>query len=355
MAQQYKAVQWNPNKVAYDIYVLIAIIAFISIYMVVGLQAHPTGHLADPVVLLIRALGACAFTMLTALLAIGPLARLSPRFLPFLYNRRHLGVMTFIIAATHFGLALAWYHGGGPLNPFVSLFISNPLYDSIPGFPFEVLGFVAFLIMFVMAATSHDFWLNNLSAPVWKALHMLIYPAYFLLVLHIVLGFLMTEKSAIFPIQTVLALGLVTGLHIYTGLREWKADSGMKSIKAKGWIDVGAPLDIPDMRAVIVPLPKGDRVAVFRYGEKISAVTNACRHQNGPLGEGRVIDGAITCPWHGWQYRPCDGVSPPPFTEKIATYNVKIANGRVYVDPKPNPPGTRTDPAVISGFAEATS
>lgn len=355
MGHQYQAIQWNKNKAFYDAFVLVAIALFIGVYMIVGLRPHPTGHTAEPVVLLVRALGSCAFILLTAILSIGPLARISPRFLPFLYNRRHLGVITFSVAAAHFALALVWYHSGGPLNPFVSLFVSNPLYDSIPGFPFEVLGFSALLIMFVMAATSHDFWLNNLSAPVWKALHMLIYPAYFLLVLHIVLGSLMTEKSIILSLRAALAFALVAGLHIYTGIREWRADNGMKSLKAKGWIDVGAPLDIPDMRAVIAPLPKGDRVAVFRYGEKISAVSNACRHQNGPLGEGRVIDGCITCPWHGWQYRPDDGVSPPPFTEKIETFNVRIESGRVLVDPKPNPPGTRTEPAIIPAFEGAAS
>ena len=347
MGHQYKAVQWNGNKIVYDLYMVAAIAVFIVVFVVVGLQTQPSGHNADPVILLIRALGVTAFSLLTVILTIGPLARISPRFLPMLYNRRHLGVTMFIVASAHFGLALIWYHAGGPLNPFVSLFVSNPLYDSIPGFPFESLGFIAFLILLMMAAMSHDFWLNNLSAPVWKALHMLVYPAYVLLVMHIVLGALMTEKSMLYPIMTGGAFLFVSGLHLYTGFGEWRADSGMKSLKANGWIEICAPLDIPDMRAVIAPLPKGDRVAVFRYGEKISAVTNACRHQNGPLGEGRVIDGCITCPWHGWQYRPDDGISPPPFTEKIATYNVKIENGRIFVDPKPNPPGTQTTPAVI--------
>ncbi|GJL94485.1 MAG: hypothetical protein DHS20C05_08900 [Hyphococcus sp.] len=348
MGHQYQAVQWNKNKIAYDLYVVTAIIVFIGIFIFIGLQIRPNGHSADLVILLIRALGVTAFTMLTIILLIGPLARISPRFLPMLYNRRHLGVITFMVSGAHFGLALIWYHGGGPLNPFVSLFVSNPLYDSIPGFPFEVLGLGAFVVLFVMAATSHDFWLNNLSAPVWKALHMLVYPAYVLLVFHIVLGALMTEKSIVYPIMTAATFITVSSLHLFTGLKEWGADSAMKSLKAKGWIDVGAPTSIPNMRAVIASLPKGDRVAVFRYDDKISAVTNACRHQNGPLGEGRVIDGCITCPWHGWQYRPDDGVSPPPFTEKIATYNVKIENDRVFVDPKPNPPGTRTTPAIIS-------
>lgn len=355
MEHQYKAIQWNKNKVVYDIYVVIAISVFMGIFIFIGLQPTPNGHVADPVVLLIRALGTTAFALLTITLTIGPLARLSPRFRPMLYNRRHLGVITFLVASGHFGLALAWYHAGGALNPLVSLFVSNPLYDSIPGFPFEVLGLAAFLVLFIMAATSHDFWLNNLSAPLWKILHMMVYPAYVLLVFHVILGALMTEKSLVYPIITAASFIGVSALHGFTGLKEWKADNGMKWLKTKGWVDVCAPMDIENMRAVIAPLASGDRVAIFRYDNKISAVTNACRHQNGPLGEGRVIDGCITCPWHGWQYRPDDGVSPPPFTEKIATYNVRIENDRVLLDPNANAPGTRTEPALIPDTADISS
>lgn len=349
MGHKYQAVQWNKKKVLYDLYVIVAIIIFVAIFMIIGGREYPSGNTAHPVILIIRALGVTAFALLTAILMIGPLARLSPRFKPFLYNRRHLGVMTFLVTSGHFGLSLLWYHGGGPLNPFVSLFASNPLYDSIPGFPFEIFGLAAFLILMAMAVTSHDFWLNNLTAPVWKALHMLVYPAYALLVLHIVLGALLTEKSLLYPVMTGTVFAIVALLHVATGLREWRIDSGMKWLKSRDWIDVCAPMDIEDQRAVIAPLPKGDRVAVFRDGAKIFAVANACRHQNGPLGEGRIIDGCITCPWHGWQYRPTDGISPPPFTEKIATYNVKIEEGRVFVDPKPNTPGTKAAPAIIDG------
>ena len=72
----------------------------------------------------------------------------------------------------------------------------------------------------------------------------------------------------------------------------------------------------------------------------VQAVSNVCRHQGGPLGEGRIVDGCITCPWHGWQYRPSDGCSPPPFEEKVETYRVRIADGAVWVHPEPAAPGT---------------
>ena len=81
------------------------------------------------------------------------------------------------------------------------------------------------------------------------------------------------------------------------------------------------------------------------YDLCVSAVTNICANQGGPLGEGKVVDGCITCPWHGWQYRPQDGRSPPPFTEKIVTYQVRIVAGRVEVDPTPLAPGTAVEPA----------
>jgi nitrite reductase/ring-hydroxylating ferredoxin subunit len=111
-----------------------------------------------------------------------------------------------------------------------------------------------------------------------------------------------------------------------------------------GWIAVGPPRSIPDKCARIVAAPGGERIAVFRDGEQIGAVTNLCAHQNGPIGEGRIIDGCVTCPWHGYQYRLADGCAPPPFTEKLVTYRVRVNRGTVEVDPRPLAPGT---PAAI--------
>jgi len=103
---------------------------------------------------------------------------------------------------------------------------------------------------------------------------------------------------------------------------------------------VGAPSSIPDQGARIVAAPGGERIAIFRDGARLGALTNLCAHQNGPLGEGRIIDGCVTCPWHGYQYRLEDGCAPPPFTEKLATYRLRMRDGMVEVDPTALPPGT---------------
>jgi nitrite reductase/ring-hydroxylating ferredoxin subunit len=134
--------------------------------------------------------------------------------------------------------------------------------------------------------------------------------------------------------------GLVTALHLVAGWRERKGDRGDKST-GDGWIVVGVPGAIPDKGALIVAAPDGERIAVFRDGTEIDALTNLCAHQNGPIGEGRIIDGCVTCPWHGYQYRLADGCAPPPFTEKLATYRVRISNGLIEVHPDALPRGTR--------------
>ena len=101
-------------------------------------------------------------------------------------------------------------------------------------------------------------------------------------------------------------------------------------------------------------MPNGDRVAVFRHGgNKLNAISNACAHQNGPLGEGRIVFDCVTCPWHGFQYDPTNGRSPPPFTEKVPTYNLRLMGDFVLVDPEANAPGTYVEPVLVPGAAPA--
>ncbi|MCP5431754.1 MAG: ferric reductase-like transmembrane domain-containing protein [Alphaproteobacteria bacterium] len=359
MGHVYRAVQWNANKVAYDLALAVGAGSYIAIFLAASLLLVDPAHRVSPAILLIRALGTCAFLMLTVILAIGPLARLDARFLPLLYNRRHFGVMTFCIVALHFLVVLAWYHGSGALNPFVSLFVSNPRYDSFVGFPFEILGLAAFVVLLLMAATSHDFWLATLSPAVWKSLHMLVYPAYGLICLHVALGFLQDEVEPIYVGATIASFAIVGGLHVLAGRKAAALDRSVapedgpparspSSASAEaGWLAVGPAADIPEGCAKVVTPPQGEAIAVFRYDGKVSAVSNLCAHQMGPLGEGRIVDGCITCPWHGYQYLPETGASPPPFTERIATYRVRVVDGDVYVDPAPLAPGTRVEPALI--------
>jgi methionine sulfoxide reductase heme-binding subunit len=343
MSVRYGAIGWNRQKKIYDSALVTGLAIYLGLFLGIGLWHHPT---ATAETLLIRAFGTAALFCLHVVLAIGPLARIDSRFLPLLYNRRHLGVTTFLLGLAHGAFGLVQFHALGNKNPLVSLFISNPRYDSIRDFPFQPLGFFALLILFLMAATSHDFWLRNLSAPTWKRLHMLVYVAYPLLVAHVVLGALQSEGSPVLAATLIVGVGAVVTLHLVAAFRGNRIDEEKRLAMQDGFLEVCQLNRIPEKCATIVTL-SGERVAVFRYDGKVSAISNVCQHQNGPLGEGRVIDGCVTCPWHGYQYRPESGAAPAPFKEKIPTFRVKVVDGAVFVDPRPNAPGTFVEPAQV--------
>jgi methionine sulfoxide reductase heme-binding subunit len=346
MSASYTWVGWNAHKKRYDAVMLAAVGGYLAAFVLIGTLAFPAPGDISPPILLIRALGSAALLLLHVTLWIGPLCRFTPRLLPLLYNRRHLGVTTFLLGLAHAALSTLWYHGFSDVNPLLSLLTSNTQYTSLSRFPFETLGIIALLILFLMAATSHDFWLRNLSPRLWKSLHMLVYVAYALLVMHVALGYLQSEHHPLPALLLVAGAVITISLHLAAGLKEVRRDHAAPA-PAVGLVDVGAIDDIPADRAKVVCLPGRERIAVFRHAAGISATANVCEHQMGPLGEGKVIDGCITCPWHGYQYLPGSGCSPPPFTEKIATHEVRIQGRRVLLNPAPLPPGTPVPPAPL--------
>lgn len=338
---RYRPVQWNRSKLVYDL----CLGAGVALYLLVYLRWAP-GLVEPPLIggaeLRMRAFGTCAFWMLTLILCIGPLARLDRRFLPVLYNRRHFGVLTFFVAVAHLYAVLGWHVSFSPTDPWVALLSANTD-TSFLGFPFEWLGLAALAILFAMAATSHDFWLGFLTPPVWKRLHMLVYLAYGLVVMHVALGVLQAEGHPAYAIATGISLASVAGLHLVAGMVEARRDV-MPAVDPDGWVFVARIGELEDGVGRTVTLPDGERAAVFRHGDKVSALSNACAHQNGPLGEGRIVGGCVTCPWHGFQYDPETGCSPPPFTERVATYRLRRDGDRLLIDPRALPPGTRTEP-----------
>jgi len=340
MSAGFRAVQWNRAKLVYDGVLVAAVTLYIATFLILGSWLDPPKDAPAAADLAIKAFGSAAFLMLTVILSIGPLARLDRRFLPLLYNRRHFGVLTFCIAVTHVWFMIDWYLLQDNLPNLATELTTWSDYGRFIGFPFKVLGIAALTVLFVMAATSHDFWLSFLTPPVWKALHMALYVAYGLVVMHVALGAMQFDHSLALPLMLAGGFATVSTLHLLAGARERALDQGT----AGDWIEVGTPRSIPDKGARIVAAGGGERIAVFRDGRRIGALSNLCAHQNGPIGEGRIIDGCITCPWHGFQYRLEDGCAPPPFSEKLATYRLRLRDGRVEVEARALPPGT---PAAI--------
>lgn len=349
MSHAYKPVQWNRTKLIYDAFLLAGIGAYLWIFMELAPLLSPAVRLVEAPIYKMRAYGSCAFLLLSLVLAIGPLARLDTLFLPLLYNRRHFGVITAGVAVLHAQAVLDWYFAFAPISKIAALFTSNTSYGQIIGFPFEMFGLFSLTVLVVMAVTSHDFWLSFLTPRFWKAMHMLVYAAYASVVLHVALGSLVGGGNPVTLMVLATSLtGLIT-LHLMAGLRESRMDRALDaSVTREGWVDFGDLADFTEGRALIGAGSGGERIAVFKFKGRLSALANVCSHQGGPVGEGKVVLGLVTCPWHGYQYRLEDGCSPPPFKERIRKYHVRLEGSRIWVDPVALPLGTVVEPLAIN-------
>ena len=343
MSVSYLAIQWNRQKKRYDLMIWSGIMGYIFLFFASNILLNPE---ITEETLLIRSTGTLAILMLHIILLIGPLSRLNPKFLPLLYNRRHLGVSMFLIALVHGTFAAIQFHALSNEAPLISIFTSNVDYTSLSNFPFQTLGVLALLILFLMAATSHDFWLANLSPRIWKSLHMMVYLAYLLLIFHVLLGIVQSDPAPVLVLLLGIGSVVVVASHVMAALKESKLDRSTAPGLNSDYRPAGDHRDIPDNGAFIVNFGE-ERIAIFKYDGKLSAVSNVCCHQNGPLGEGRIIDGLITCPWHGFQYRPHDGCAPEPFKEKVSTYDLQLDGFEIRINPRPHPPGTKVPPLKI--------
>ena len=95
MSASYQAVLWNRQKKHYDWLIFAFCAIYLAIFISLNLSFNPQVTFET---LLIRSTSTLAVLLLHIILSIGPLARINKKFLPLLYNRRHLGVTMFFIA-----------------------------------------------------------------------------------------------------------------------------------------------------------------------------------------------------------------------------------------------------------------
>lgn len=89
-------------------------------------------------------------------------------------------------------------------------------------------------------------------------------------------------------------------------------------------------------------------VCLTRHEGCYSALTNACPHQGGPLGEGSIENGWLRCPWHGWDFHPRTGQSPDGHDDGLETFPVEVREDGVYVGVAPEDPHERDASDVIA-------
>lgn len=100
----------------------------------------------------------------------------------------------------------------------------------------------------------------------------------------------------------------------------------------EGWHRVGGVADFPVGRAVRRMVDDVPIVVVHQPDGEIHALADRCSHLAGPLSEGAVADGCVTCPWHGSVFRLSDGWNVRgPATAPQPAFDTRTVDGHLEV------------------------
>lgn len=98
----------------------------------------------------------------------------------------------------------------------------------------------------------------------------------------------------------------------------------MMNAMTTNWTPVGQLSDIPRQGARCIK--NGDMtIAIFRTADdRVFALEDNCPHKNGPLSQGIVHDGCVTCPLHNWVISLETGTAQGADEGETRTYPVKL-------------------------------
>ncbi|MCB9759267.1 MAG: Rieske 2Fe-2S domain-containing protein [Alphaproteobacteria bacterium] len=99
---------------------------------------------------------------------------------------------------------------------------------------------------------------------------------------------------------------------------------------AEGRVAVAWSADLAEGEARTV-LAGDAAVAVFRVDGQLFAIDSACTHEDGPLGEGTLEGGVVTCPYHDWRFEVRTGRCLSHEDRDVACYQVVEQDGVIRV------------------------
>lgn len=168
---------------------------------------------ANPAETLLRGTGEWTLRLLCVTLAVTPLRRWSG-LTALARWRRSLGLFAFFYAVLHF-LAYAWLDMG---------FDATAIGRDLGKRPFALVGFVAFVALVPLAATSFDRAIRALGAARWQRLHRLVYAIVVLGWLHLLW---MRASKHRFDDVLVYAgvIGVLLGVRLAGALRRRRASA----------------------------------------------------------------------------------------------------------------------------------
>ncbi len=98
-----------------------------------------------------------------------------------------------------------------------------------------------------------------------------------------------------------------------------------------GWHDLMPAAGLQDARPVKAMLGEVP-VVVIRDGSAVHVLAGRCSHLSGPLAEGELDAGGLSCPWHGSVFRITDGaVVRGPATAPQPVFKTRVRAGVIQV------------------------
>ena len=76
----------------------------------------------------------------------------------------------------------------------------------------------------------------------------------------------------------------------------------------------------------------GQKVALFHINVGFYALDDHCPHRSGPLSQGFLQEGAVSCPWHQWIFDLKDGRCRNIPGQKVRTFPVREREGGVEIE-----------------------
>ncbi len=113
-----------------------------------------------------------------------------------------------------------------------------------------------------------------------------------------------------------------------------------------GWTKAIAAADLPADARQVVSLD-GQKVLLLNHEGTIHAVANSCPHMKLPMKKGKIVDGALVCPFHRSAFDLCSGTPQswtpfPPGVGKVMgmiksetplpVFATKVEDGEIWVE-----------------------
>lgn len=108
--------------------------------------------------------------------------------------------------------------------------------------------------------------------------------------------------------------------------------NALATVEEENWVSIGTLSDIPVRGSRCVDVGE-TTIAIFRTSEnQVFALEDKCPHKNGPLSQGIVHDGCVTCPLHNWVISLATGEAQGADEGQTSSFPIQMDGEKILLD-----------------------